>query len=63
MRIWLNDEEIFHGPGTNPGLPDKLHLYVNFKQGLNRLLVALHSNKGKAEGVRCLAEQDGRALV
>jgi hypothetical protein len=62
VRIWLNGREIFHGPGSNPAKADQLRLYVDLQNGANALLIALHSNRGKAWGFWCRAEQDGQPL-
>jgi hypothetical protein len=51
IKVWLNDQQIFEGPGTNPAIPDKLALYGDFKRGENRLTIALDSNQGRAWGV------------
>lgn len=62
IRIWLNGREIFHGPGTNPAVADRLRLYVDFQDGVNHILVAEQSVRGRAWGFWCRAEQDGRVL-
>lgn len=51
IRAWLNRREIFHGPGTNPAIPDRLALYVGLRRGVNRLVVALDTNNGRAWGL------------
>ena len=51
IRVWLNGEAIFDGPGTNPALASKLAVYGRFRRGVNKLLVALDTNNGKAWGI------------
>lgn len=55
VRAWVNGEQVFDGPGTNPARPDKAAVYVSLKKGSNALLVALNTNHGKAWGIfaRC----------
>lgn len=62
IRVWLNNREIFCGPGSNPAEMDRLQLYADFSEGENQLLIALHSNHGLAWGFWCRAEQSGRVL-
>ncbi|NLF23959.1 MAG: hypothetical protein GX590_12460, partial [Lentisphaerae bacterium] len=62
IRIWLNGQEVFHGPGSNPARADQLRLYVDLQEGANSLLIAFHSNRAKAWGFWCRAEQDGHPL-
>ncbi|MCC6581286.1 MAG: CehA/McbA family metallohydrolase [Phycisphaeraceae bacterium] len=56
VRIWLNDKEVFHGPGHNPAIADSLAFHTDFRKGDNQLLVALDSNFGKAWGIFCRVE-------
>jgi hypothetical protein len=51
IRIWLNDREVFDGPGTNPAVRDRLALHASFRKGVNRLVIAFGTNKGKAWGL------------
>lgn len=51
IRIWVNGEQVFDGPGTNPANPDKLALHVPLKSGANELTIALDSNGGRAWGI------------
>jgi hypothetical protein len=51
VRVWLNGQQVFEGPGKNPAIADKTVLYANFKEGDNRLVIALDTNGGKAWGV------------
>lgn len=56
VRVWLNGEQVFDGPGTNPAHPDKAVFNVKLKGGDNELLVALGTNAGRAWGIfaRCV---------
>ena len=56
VRVWLNGNQVFFGPGTNPAVLDQLKLYVNFREGNNDLLIAFNSNGGKAWGLFARAE-------
>jgi hypothetical protein len=51
IRVWLNDREIFDGPGENPAVVDHLAMHAPFRAGINRLVVALDTNRGKAWGI------------
>ena len=62
IRIWVNNREIFHGPGDNPAIKDAVRIYAELREGDNDILVAFHSNRGNAWGFWCGVEQDGRAL-
>ncbi len=59
VKAWLNDTEIFHGPGSNPAIIDRIGLYANFKAGENRLTIAFDTNGGKAWGIYGRVELDG----
>jgi hypothetical protein len=49
--VWVNGEQVFTGPGTNPARPDEVAVYADFQPGANQLLIALDSNGGKAWGI------------
>ncbi|MCC7191749.1 MAG: CehA/McbA family metallohydrolase [Phycisphaeraceae bacterium] len=51
IRIWINGEQVFDGPGTNPAHPDKLALHIPLKRGSNDLVIVLDSNGGRAWGI------------
>lgn len=51
IRVWLNGEELFRGPGANPAIVDQLALYAQLRRGNNRLVIALDSNGGQAWGL------------
>jgi len=51
VRVWVNGQQVFDGPGTNPATPDKVALNVEVRKGSNELLVALGTNQGKAWGI------------
>jgi hypothetical protein len=51
IRIWLNGQMLFDGPGANPAIADQLSLYATLRPGANQLLVALNTNQGKAWGI------------
>lgn len=51
LRVWLNDQQVFCGPGANPAVADRVRLYAPFRRGRNRLLIAFATNRGKAWGV------------
>jgi len=51
VQVWLNGEAIFEGVGINPAQEDKSSLPVHFNHGTNRLIIALDTNGGKAEGI------------
>ncbi|HOK81047.1 MAG TPA: CehA/McbA family metallohydrolase [bacterium] len=53
IRVWLNGEEIFYGPGTNPAIRDQLKIYTRVKKGTNKLVIAFDTNGGKAWGIFC----------
>jgi hypothetical protein len=56
LRVWLNGEQVFYGPGTNPAVIDQLMLYVPFRRGANQLTVAFDSNRGRAWGLYARVE-------
>jgi hypothetical protein len=58
VKAWLNETEIFHGPGSNPAIIDRIGLYANFKAGENRLTIAFDTNNGKAWGIYGRVEID-----
>ena len=60
IRIWLNGKAVFHGPGTNPAVLDKMQFFVDFREGENEILIAMNSNGGKAWGLFARAETPGR---
>jgi hypothetical protein len=49
--VWLNDKQVFKGPGDNPARPDKTSISVALKHGRNRLAVALDTHEGNAWGI------------
>lgn len=51
VRVWLNGEQIFEGPGCNPAVADTTSLKVQFIHGTNRLAIALDTNTGHANGI------------
>ncbi|MCE9591193.1 MAG: hypothetical protein K8S99_11790 [Planctomycetes bacterium] len=51
VRVWLNNQEIFAGPGSNPAKVDQTSIPVAFRHGSNRVAIALDTNGGKACGV------------
>lgn len=51
VRVWLNEREVFYGPGNNPALPDRLAMHADFCSGVNRLALALETNNGNAWGI------------
>lgn len=51
VKVWLNEQLLFEGPGANPAVVDRLALTGSFKRGTNKLLIALGSNNGKAWGL------------
>ena len=59
LRVWLNDQPIFDGPGTNPAVKDKLALYAPLRAGTNQLLIAFDSNGGRAWGLYCRRDMEG----
>jgi len=56
VRVWLNGNQVFFGPGTNPAVLDQLKLFADFRKGNNDLLIAFNSNRGKAWGMFVRAE-------
>ncbi len=58
VKVWLNDTLLYHGPGTNPAIIDRVPLFADFKAGENRLTVALDNNGGKAWGIYGRVELD-----
>lgn len=50
IRVWLNGQSLFMGPGTNPAIEDQVKLYIDLRQGDNDLLVAFDSNGGHGWG-------------
>ncbi len=53
IRVWLNNQELFYGPGTNPAIRDQTKIYCNLKKGRNTITVAFDTNHGKAWGFFC----------
>lgn len=51
IRMWLNNQPVFDGPGTNPAIRDRLAVNASFRRGSNHLLIALGTNQGKAWGL------------
>lgn len=51
IRVWLNQQPIFDGPGTNPAVRDRLAMHTSFRRGTNTLVIALGTNRGKAWGI------------
>jgi hypothetical protein len=51
VRVWVNGEQVFAGPGTNPAIPDQTSVPVKLQHGRNRVVIALDTNGGKAQGV------------
>ena len=51
IRVWLNGEFAFQGPGVNPAKVDEHSVPVRSVPGRNRIVIALDSNGGKACGV------------
>jgi len=51
--VWLNGQQIFSGPGTNPAIVDKTKIPINARHGRNTITIALDTNGGKAEGIFC----------
>jgi hypothetical protein len=59
VRVWLNGQQVFEGPGTNPALPDKTSIPVPLQHGSNRVALALDTNSGKAWGIYGRIEVEG----
>ncbi|MCM8816075.1 MAG: hypothetical protein NC913_00965 [Candidatus Omnitrophica bacterium] len=53
VRVWLNEKEVFYGPGTNPAIRDQTKVYTQVKKGKNQLVIAFDTNGGKAWGIFC----------
>ncbi|MCX7706173.1 MAG: CehA/McbA family metallohydrolase [bacterium] len=53
VRVWLNEKEVFYGPGTNPAIRDQTKIYTQVKKGKNQLVIAFDTNGGKAWGIFC----------
>ncbi len=53
VRVWLNDKEVFYGPGTNPAIRDQTKIYTSVKKGKNQLVIAFDTNGGNAWGIFC----------
>lgn len=51
IKVWLNGAEVFQGDGTNPAVADESSVAVRFQHGTNKLVIALDSNEGRAEGI------------
>jgi len=52
VKVWVNGKEAdCHPEATNPATKGKYTVAVNWKAGINRILFALGTNKGKAWGV------------
>jgi hypothetical protein len=51
VRVWMNGQQLFDGPGANPAKPNQLTRLANLKRGENELVIALDSNQGAAWGV------------
>ena len=57
IRAWVNNREVFAGPGANPAVPDKAVVYADYRRGTNKILLALDTNNGKAWGIYARVEQ------
>jgi len=53
IRVWLNNEEVFYGPGTNPAIRDQTKVYTRVRKGNNKIVVAFDTNGGKGWGFFC----------
>jgi hypothetical protein len=51
VRVWVNGEQVFEGPGSNPIVTDKTTVRITTKHGTNRIAIALDTNGGKAWGI------------
>lgn len=51
IRVWLNGEQVIEASGSNPAVADASSVAVRFQHGTNRLVVALDTNGGVAEGI------------
>jgi hypothetical protein len=51
VKVWLNGEQVFEGAGSNPAVADETSIPVRFQHGTNHLVIALDTNKGKAQGI------------
>ena len=51
VKVWWNGQEVFQGSGTNPAMKDQTTLVAKARDGTNRLVIALDTNGGKAEGI------------
>lgn len=58
IRVWLNAQRIFEGPGDNPAVADTTALFADLERGPNRLTVALDTNNGQACGIYGRVEID-----
>lgn len=51
VRAWVNGEQVFEGPGSNPAVADATTVRIATRHGANRLAIALDTHGGKAWGV------------
>lgn len=51
IRVWVNSQEVFCGPGDIPSTPGTAVLYANFQEGNNKILIAFNTNGGKSWGI------------
>lgn len=56
IKVWVNGVEMFCGPGQNPAVPDTTSVAVKTHHGVNRVVIALDTNHGKAWGFYCRFE-------
>ena len=51
IRVWVNGEHVFQGPGRNPAKVDEHTVPIRPRPGRNRVVIALDTNAGKAWGI------------
>jgi hypothetical protein len=51
VRVWVNGQQVYYGPGSNPAVHDAVAVFADFREGINNIVIALHTNKGRACGV------------
>ncbi len=57
IRVWINGNEVFYGPGTNPAIRDRTKIYTHTQKGNNQIVIAFDTNNGKAWGIFCKIKQ------
>mgnify|MGYP001597094703 CR=1 FL=1 len=59
VRVWINDAQVFEGVGKNPAIVDQSSVAISLKHGVNKFVIALDTNNGRACGIFARYEPEG----